>query len=310
MSLLDLVFDSTPYAVPTASISDLMNHRHLRGARTYTVQSSVPRDVFETFVNSLKSQTKIPVTKENAAFLFLLANEFFLSDLASFCATFPVSLEQFSVLSERVSQLERQTSSFGNPLRTFKDAVQSHDRRLELLRLELENLKKSVRESRNPSPAEANHSLYPPPPEAVDSPARPPRRGTSPVQAASGAQVGSRDMSRVAVAQQPYVAPTAYPAPLVGRQITVPSGPFARGVPPSRSPTFADSYFDRPPAPGGYRAPPPYDDRVGPPGARPDHPVPYEGARPEAYSQARRPYAGGSYPPYGGVAPYYPPPDG
>jgi hypothetical protein len=41
-------------------------------AEEYAVQSSVPLDVFETFVQSLNSR-KLTVTKDNAASLFVLA---------------------------------------------------------------------------------------------------------------------------------------------------------------------------------------------------------------------------------------------
>jgi hypothetical protein len=77
-------------------------------ATSYAVQSSVPVEVFETFVGWLKTQNKISVTNVNAAPLLLLAKEFFVSELAAECGTFSVSVDQFLRLTDRVSDLERQ----------------------------------------------------------------------------------------------------------------------------------------------------------------------------------------------------------
>jgi hypothetical protein len=126
MSTFELVFNRKVYPVPTESVSKLLNHRRaLMGAKRYPVRSSVPADTFEAFIDSLKTQTKVTVTRENAASVWLLANEFFLPEVASECSTFSVPVDQFSLLCERFSKLERQLSSFTNPLRKIEDAIGS-----------------------------------------------------------------------------------------------------------------------------------------------------------------------------------------
>jgi hypothetical protein len=51
----------------------------------------VPAEVFESFLDSLRTGSKPAVTTENVDSLFLLANEFFLSELWSECASFSTS---------------------------------------------------------------------------------------------------------------------------------------------------------------------------------------------------------------------------
>jgi hypothetical protein len=115
MTTLDLLFDGKAFAVPKKSLVEFLDHCGLLEASSYAVQSSVAVDVFERFVASLKTQSKIAVTKGNAVSLWSLATEFFLSDVAAECATFSVSVDQFARLSDRVSKLERQVASFSNP---------------------------------------------------------------------------------------------------------------------------------------------------------------------------------------------------
>jgi hypothetical protein len=111
MLALDLVFNGKPYPIPRKFIFDLLaHHRDLLDAKSYAVRSSVPPDVFDAFVDALKSETTPIVTRDNAVSLSFLAKEFCLSDLASECAAFSVSVDQFSSLSARVSKLERQLS--------------------------------------------------------------------------------------------------------------------------------------------------------------------------------------------------------
>jgi hypothetical protein len=76
--------------------------------------------------------------------VWFLAKEFFLSDVSAECATFSVSVDQFSRLFERVLELERQISSFTNPGRQIEDELQSQERGLESLRLALEKMKISL----------------------------------------------------------------------------------------------------------------------------------------------------------------------
>jgi hypothetical protein len=63
MAMLDLVFDGKTFPVPKKSVLQLIGHRELFAATSYAVQSSVPVEVFEAFVDSLKRQTKISVTQ-------------------------------------------------------------------------------------------------------------------------------------------------------------------------------------------------------------------------------------------------------
>jgi hypothetical protein len=79
-----------------------------------------PIEVFEAFVGWLKTQTKISVTKGNAVSVWFLAKEFFLSEVAAECSTFSVHVDQFVIRSERVSEMERQISSFSNTLRQIQ----------------------------------------------------------------------------------------------------------------------------------------------------------------------------------------------
>jgi hypothetical protein len=140
--MLDLVFDGKAYAVPKKSVFELLNHhRALLDAKSYSVRCSVPSEVFESFVYSLKNQRHPAVTKENAVSLLLLADEFYLPELASECATCPVSAEQFSKLAERACKLERQVPYLSTPRRRFEEDMKSQERGLETLRLEIERLK-------------------------------------------------------------------------------------------------------------------------------------------------------------------------
>jgi hypothetical protein len=92
MATLDLVFHGKAFPVPKKYVFELFEHHQVMlDAKSYAVQSSVPFDVFETFADSLKTQIKIAVTKENAISLSLLATEFFLPELAAECAPFPRS---------------------------------------------------------------------------------------------------------------------------------------------------------------------------------------------------------------------------
>jgi hypothetical protein len=143
MSTLDLVFDGKSYAVPKKSVRRLIRHRNVAEAATYAVQTSVPRDVFRAFVRSLKTESEVQVTKGNAVSLWLLANEFFLSDLADECARFSAPVDQFASLCERVSTLERQLS-VPSLLHKIDDAIETHEEELESLRVALESLRAAV----------------------------------------------------------------------------------------------------------------------------------------------------------------------
>jgi prefoldin subunit 5 len=145
MATLNLVLDGKSFPVPKRSLFDLFEHRpELFQATTYAVQSSVSLGDFEMFVSSLKTQTKISVTKENTASLSLLAKEFFLHDLASECAASSTPADALSSLTDRVSKLELQVCSFSNPPRDIDDAIESQEEVLEHLRQEVERLSDSI----------------------------------------------------------------------------------------------------------------------------------------------------------------------
>jgi hypothetical protein len=134
-----LFFDGKSFAVPKKSLFELFEQRRdLFETTSYAAQSSVPLGIFETFVESLSAQRKISATKENAVSLLLLAREFFLPELATECATFSVPVDQFSILSDRVCQLELLVSSFSNPPSNIAHEVEYQERGLESLRFEVE----------------------------------------------------------------------------------------------------------------------------------------------------------------------------
>jgi hypothetical protein len=91
MATLNLVFDAKNFPVPKKCLMELLEqHQELFSATSYAVQSSVPLKIFEMFAAALKTQSKISVTKGNAASLLLLAKEFFLPKLAAECAALSV----------------------------------------------------------------------------------------------------------------------------------------------------------------------------------------------------------------------------
>jgi hypothetical protein len=139
MATIDLVFQGKPYTVPKKAVYTLLNqNRELANATAYSVQSSVPPEVFAKFADSLRDHSKISVTKDNAVYLLLLANEFCLSELAATCAAVSVSVHHFCNLSERVSRLERSSSN------RLQEAFRAQERGLEILRLEVDKVRSPV----------------------------------------------------------------------------------------------------------------------------------------------------------------------
>jgi hypothetical protein len=139
MAMLDLVFDGKTFPVPKKSVFELLDrNRTLIDATSYAVE------VFEAFVDSLKTQMKISVTQGNAVSVWFLAKEFVLPKVSAECATFSVPADQFSRLFDRFSRMERQISSFTNPTRQIEDEIASQEEGLESLRLALEKVKSSV----------------------------------------------------------------------------------------------------------------------------------------------------------------------
>jgi uncharacterized coiled-coil protein SlyX len=151
MSTIELVFNDNSWPVPWKSIFELLNHhRELLDVGSYSVRSSVPLDDFQVFLDSLTSQQKPTVTEQNAVSLSLLAKEFFLADLESECGLFPVSADQFSTLSARVADLERQLASFSKSTRKLDARIECQEEGLENIRFDVRKLKKSLRKSERP----------------------------------------------------------------------------------------------------------------------------------------------------------------
>jgi uncharacterized coiled-coil protein SlyX len=144
--------------VPKPSLYNLFDHqRGLFDATSYEVQSSVPLGIFEVFVDSLKTGTKVSVTKENAGAISVLAKEFWLEDLLSECSALQMASlpEIVSALSERISQLEDQISS--QPLALIaelKESLANHERQLESLDCRVSvlepNLRSELKELKSP----------------------------------------------------------------------------------------------------------------------------------------------------------------
>jgi hypothetical protein len=164
---IKLVFADTRYGVSKKSIPIFMEHHP--GAESYAVQSSVPPEVFDVFIDALAIQHQPAVTADNVSFLSLLATEFFVSDLEAHCSTFSASVDQIASLSERVCRLEAQMFALARPSRAMREEIKSHERGLESLRVHLEGLKHSFDETRS-----AAKSVPPSQQRSAEPPALPP----------------------------------------------------------------------------------------------------------------------------------------
>jgi hypothetical protein len=136
MSTVKFLFHDTRYAVSKTALPKFIESHP--NTDIYRVQSAVPPDAFDAFVDSLATQRPPAVTNANALFLSLPAREFLLPDLASACAPFPVSVNEFSSLFERVSALERGLLTN----RRLQEQIESQDRSFENLRSDVQALKK------------------------------------------------------------------------------------------------------------------------------------------------------------------------
>jgi hypothetical protein len=146
MLTIDLIFQGPGHTIPKKSVLELLNHhRDLLDAKSYAVQSLVPAHVFEAFADALKTQTEISVTKENALSLSLLAKEFFLSELASECATLSILH-----LHDRACDLEQQISRFSNEPPRLAERIESQELILENLRREIEKVQRQSASRRRP----------------------------------------------------------------------------------------------------------------------------------------------------------------
>jgi uncharacterized coiled-coil protein SlyX len=163
----NLDFHGTRFTVPKPSLFYLFEHqRHLFDATSYEVQSAVPLEIFEVFVEALNNGTKVAVTKENADAISLLAKEFWLEDLLSECSALQIALtpeqiastpELIAALSERISTLEHQISSQRLTLiAPLKESIANHERRLESLDSRISvlepNLRTELKELKSISP--------------------------------------------------------------------------------------------------------------------------------------------------------------
>jgi hypothetical protein len=85
MALFMLDFQGTEFAIPKdCPFYSFERQPELVAKANYEVQTIVPREVFDTFVEALKTGGKVPVTKENVGVILLLAKEFSLDIFGSF----------------------------------------------------------------------------------------------------------------------------------------------------------------------------------------------------------------------------------
>jgi uncharacterized coiled-coil protein SlyX len=107
----------------------------------------VPLELFEVFVEALKTGTKVPVTKDNVGAISLLAKEFWLEDLLSECSALQIAStpELIAALSERISKLEHQISSQPLAIAELKESIANHERRLERLDSRISMLEPNLR---------------------------------------------------------------------------------------------------------------------------------------------------------------------
>jgi hypothetical protein len=164
-----LDFHDTQFTVPKSSLFDLFEHHpELVSKASYVVQSSVPPGTFEVFVKALEAGTKVPVTKDNAGHISLLAKEFSLVDLLAECSALQMAAapELIAALSERLSKVEQQISL--HPLAIIaelKTSVANHDGQLQSLRSRI-----SALETNQPVPQADLTELQPVSPDPVFPP--------------------------------------------------------------------------------------------------------------------------------------------
>jgi uncharacterized coiled-coil protein SlyX len=131
----NLDFHGTTFRVPKPSLFHLFEHkRDLFDATSYEVQSSVPLGIFQVFAEALKTGTQVPVTKETADAISLLAKEFWLEDLLSECSAIQMASKPdiIASLSERISKLEHQMSSQPSAIiAELRGSIADHDLRLQ-----------------------------------------------------------------------------------------------------------------------------------------------------------------------------------
>jgi hypothetical protein len=139
--ILQLSLDGTSFPVPQRAVLDLIDHhRELLDAPSYEVQSAVPADLFQQFVKFLTTDQKITLNSDNFQHFSLLAEEFFLEDLADECRAFVPSI---SSLVDRISALERIILSLDS-VKLLPEQVAAHERQIEVIFARLSSEAKPV----------------------------------------------------------------------------------------------------------------------------------------------------------------------
>jgi hypothetical protein len=111
----------------------------------------VTLEVFEIFVKSLETGSKVQVTNETAGALSLLAKEFWLDELLLECFSVQVvsAPEVIAALSDRISKLEDQMSSrFSAIIPELTESVANHERQIQGLRSLISGLGQNLAKTR------------------------------------------------------------------------------------------------------------------------------------------------------------------
>jgi hypothetical protein len=110
--MFELSFHGTNFIIQKGKIINLFeNHPDLITSSCYNVQSNVPIEIFEIFVKTLETGTKVSVTNGNVDSLILLAEEFCLQELIAECSILRASLipESKCTFHQIITQNEFQT---------------------------------------------------------------------------------------------------------------------------------------------------------------------------------------------------------
>jgi hypothetical protein len=121
-----LSFHGTKFIVPKVSLFNFFDHHpDLMTATSYDVKSTVRREIFQVFVKALETGSKVPVAKETAASISLLAKEFWLEELLSECSALMScsAPELIMALSERIARFENQMSSYRSTITKLSERV-------------------------------------------------------------------------------------------------------------------------------------------------------------------------------------------
>jgi hypothetical protein len=124
-AFLDLSLQGTKFTVPKSNLIAFFLHRpEMFVATTYEVQSSVTVEMLEVFAKALGTGTKVPLTKENAGALSLLARAFCLDELLSECSDLEsVSIQRKHGGNVHAMGIVTVTSASIDSLRNFSNLV-------------------------------------------------------------------------------------------------------------------------------------------------------------------------------------------